>query len=170
MSNVQILLLPMKIAFYFRNVPGGIKTHVDMLVKHIQSFGHETKIIDQNTLGSHMLGDFYGFENGVKRIKEEISDCDILHIHHGATFSEFVIPFYSIKTPITNTFHIPIGDSLQGILTSSVIRLLARLYSKRSKAYISVSHNVASKLERYNKTVTIPNGVDIDLFHPTNHG
>lgn len=156
----------MKVAFYFRNVPGGIKTHVDMLVKHIQLFGHEAKIIDQNTLRSHMLGDFYGFENGALRIKEATLDCDILHIHHGATLSEFLLPSYNFTTPIINTFHIPIGGSIRGLLSSKVIALLAQRYSKRSKAYISVSSNVASEIKRYNRTFTIPNGVDIGLFHP----
>ena len=99
----------MKVAFYFRNVPGGIKTHVDMLVKHIQLLGHEAKIIDQNTLRSHMMGDFYGFENGALQIIEETMDCDILHIHHGATFSEFLLPSYNFTTPIINTFHIHRG-------------------------------------------------------------
>lgn len=159
----------MKIAFYFRNVPGGIKTHVDMLDKQIQLLGHETKIIDQSTLKSRMMGDFYGFENGASKIKEETSDCDILHIHHGATFSEFLLPSYSFTKEISiiNTFHIPIGGGFQGVLSSSVIRLIAWRYSRISKAYISVSSNVASKIKRYNKTLTIPNGVDVGLFHPT---
>lgn len=158
----------MKIALYFRNVSGGIKTHVDMLEKQFKSLGHKTKIIDQNTLGSHMLGDFYGFENGAIKIKKEILDCDILHIHHGATFSEFLIPSYSFSTKISiiNTFHIPIGGGIQGILSSAVIRLLARRYSKNSRAFISVSSNVASRIKKYNKTMTIPNGVDIDQFYP----
>jgi len=157
----------MKIAYYFRNVPGGIKTHVDMLAKHVGLLGHQAKIIDQNTLGSRMLGDFYGFENGVKQIKEETKDCDILHIHHGATFSEFLIPTYvSFTTPIINTFHIPIGDGANGLISRLVITILARRYKKRSETYISVSSDVASKIKRYKETVTIANGVDIDTYHP----
>ena len=160
----------MKIAFYFRNVSGGIKTHVDMLEKNIKALDHETKVIDQNTLGSRMFGDFYGFENGVEKIKEETLDCDILHIHHGATFTEFLLPSSSFTKDVSiiNTFHIPIGGGFQGLLSSTVIKIIARRYSKRSKAFISVSSNVSAKIKKYNKTLTIPNGVDIDKFYPTN--
>lgn len=157
----------MKIAYYFRNVPGGIKTHVDMLAKHVDMLGHQAKIIDQNILESRMLGDFYGFENGVSRIIEETKDCDILHIHHGATLSEFLIPSYKeFTTPIINTFHIPIGGGINGLVSRFIISTLARRYKKRSERYISVSSDVASRIKRFNQTVTIANGVDIDVYYP----
>jgi glycosyltransferase involved in cell wall biosynthesis len=49
-----------------------------------------------------------------------------------------------------------------------VIAALARLYTKRSKKFISVSAEVAKILRRYseNETAVIPNGVDVDRFHP----
>ncbi len=156
----------MKIAFYFRNVTGGIKTHVDNLIKQMNILGHETKIIDQNTLGSRMIGDFYGIENGIRRIKGEVEDCDILHIHHTATSSEFLLPLSDVDTPIVNTFHIPTGDSALGAGADVILMLLARLYARRSRAYISVSRRIALKLKRYNRTFVVPNGVDIDRFRP----
>ena len=167
----------MKIAFYFRDVRGGIRTHVKALSHELEKFGHEVKKIDQFSLGSHMVGNYhggisYGFDFSIGKIKKEIEDCDILHIHHAATFSEFFLPFSSICSEInvTNTFHIPIGNSLSGELAKMPIVTLAFLYSGHSKKFISVSAEVAKIIRRYTnsetETVVIPNGVDVNRFHP----
>jgi len=160
----------MKIAFYFRNVSGGIKAHVDSLSKEFEKRGNGVKKIDQFSLGSYMLGDFYGLDFSMCRIREEVKGCDVLHVHHAATFSEFLISLSEIcdEIPVVNTFHIPIGSSFECALTKMVIVALARLYTNRSKKFISVSAQVAKILRRHseNETVVIPNGVDIDRFHP----
>ena len=175
----------MKIAFYHRNVCGGIKTHVDALSYEFERLGHEVKNIDQYSLGSYMLGNpsggiSYGFDFGfsLKKIKREVEDCDILHIHHAATSSEFFLPFSSIcsELNIVNTFHIAAGDGLSGELAKALIGALASLYAGRSKKFISVSEEIAADIRRYTQgygdngngteTVVIPNGVDINRFYP----
>ncbi|MCW3133420.1 MAG: glycosyltransferase family 4 protein [Methanophagales archaeon] len=175
----------MKIAFYHRSVSGGIKTHVEALTQEFEKSGHEVKKIDQFSLGSYMLGNSYGgisygFDLALKRIKEEVEDCDVLHIHHAATFSEFFLPFSSIcsEHSLVNTFHIPAGDCLGGEFAKLLIATLASLYAGRSKKFISVSAEIAADIRRYSsgydwdgngngtETVVIPNGVDITRFYP----
>ncbi len=177
----------MKIAFYHRNVSGGIKTHVEALTQEFEKSGHEVKKIDQFSLGSHMLGNSsggisYGFDLALRKIKKEVEDCDVLHIHHAATFSEFFLPFSSICAEhcLVNTFHIPAGDCLGGEFAKVLIATLASLYAGRSKKFISVSAEIAADIRRYScgygydeddngsgtETVVIPNGVDITHFYP----
>ncbi|MHC1636274.1 MAG: glycosyltransferase family 4 protein, partial [Candidatus Methanospirareceae archaeon] len=116
----------------------------------------------------------YGFDLSMRRLKEKLKDIDVLHIHHAATSSEFVIPFSEIseEIPIVNTFHIPISDPLRSIPVKMLIITLARLYSNHSRKFISVSEEVAKILRRYsdNETVVIPNGVDINKFRPREDG
>ncbi len=178
-------LKEMKIAFYHRSVSGGIKTHVEALTREFEKSGHEVKKIDQFSLGSYMLGNSsggisYGFDLALRKIKKEVEDCDVLHIHHAATFSEFFLPFSSIcaEHSLVNTFHIPAGDCLGGEFAKVLIATLASLYAGRSKKFISVSAEIAADIRRYScgydeddngnrtETVVIPNGVDITRFYP----
>lgn len=175
----------MKIAFYYKSANNGIKTHVEALSYEFEKLGHEVKRIDQLLLGSYMLGNLrgglsYGFDFALKKIKREVEDCDILHIHHAATFSEFFLPFSSIcsELAIINTFHIPAASSLEGELRKIHIAALTSLYSGRSKRFISVSAEIAEYIRRHcygsvtsendggTEIVVIPNGVDINRFHP----
>jgi len=175
----------MKIAFYYKSANNGIKTHVDALLYEFEKLGHEVKKIDQFSLGSYMLGDpsggiSYGFDFSLRKIKKEVEDYDVLHIHHAATFSEFFLPFSSIcsELNLVNTFHIPAGPSLEGELRKIHIATLISLYAGRSKKFISVSAEIAEYIRRYcnghedgdnnngTETVVIPNGVDINRFHP----
>ncbi len=173
----------MKIAFYHRSVNGGIRTHVDALSREFENLGHEVKSIDQFSLGSFMLGNSsggisYGFDLSLRKIKREIEGFDILHIHHAATSSEFLLPLSSIcsKTNVVNTFHIPVGSSIGGELAKALIVTLVSLYSGRSKKFISVSEEIADDIRRCSsgygdngngtETVVIPNGVDINRFYP----
>ena len=176
----------MKIAFYYKCANNGIKTHVDALSYEFERLGHEVKKIDQFSLGSYMLGNSsggisYGFDFSLRKIKKEVEDCDVLHIHHAATFSEFFLPFSSIcsELNIVNTFHIPAGSSLEGELRKIHIATLISLYAGRSKKFISVSAEIAEHIRRYcygygngegdsnngTEIVVIPNGVDINRFH-----
>ncbi len=166
----------MKIAFYYRSVNGGIRTHVEALTRVFMQMGVEVKLINQYALGSFMLGNpsggiSYGFDFSLGKIKKEVEDCDILHIHHAATFSEFLLPFSSICSDcnIINTFHIPAGNNFEGEFAKALIATLASLYEGRSKKFISVSSEIAADIQRYcieTETVVIPNGVDINHFHP----
>ncbi len=178
----------MKIAFYYKCANNGINSHVDALSYEIERLGHEVKKIDQFSLGSHMLGNSsggisYGFDFSLRKIKKEVEDCDVLHIHHAATFSEFFLPFSSIcsELNVINTFHIPAGTSLEGELRKIHIATLISLYAGRSKKFISVSAGIAEYIRRYcygysngngdgdnnngTEIVVIPNGVDINRFH-----
>jgi glycosyltransferase involved in cell wall biosynthesis len=175
----------MRIAFYHRTVSGGIKTHVEALTREFEKLGHEVKRIDQFSLGSRMLGNStggisYGFDFALRKIKREIADCDILHIHHAATFSEYFLPFSSICSDVNvvNTFHIQAGNSLSGEVARAIISMLVTLYFGHSKKFISVSAEIADYIRQncfvYNfngtsngtELVVIPNGVDIDRFYP----
>jgi len=177
----------MKIAFYHRNVSGGIRTHVESLSHEFEKLGHEVKRIDQFSLGSHMLGNSaggisYGFDFALKKIKKEVADYDILHIHHAATFSEFFLPFSSIcsEVNIVNTFHIQAGDGLSGEVAKTLISMLATIYAGRSKKFISVSAEIAEYIRQHcylcniagngngtgTELVVIPNGVDVHRFYP----
>jgi len=175
----------MKIAFYYKCANNGIKTHVDALSQEYEKLGHEVKKIDQFSLGSYMLGNSagglsYGFDFSLRKIKKEVEDCDVLHIHHAATFSEFFLPFSSICSELNliNTFHIPAGKSLEGELRKMHIATLISLYAGRSKNFISVSAEIAEYIRQYcygydngnnnngTEIVIIPNGVDINRFHP----
>ncbi|MCK4475150.1 MAG: glycosyltransferase family 4 protein [Methanophagales archaeon] len=175
----------MKIAFYYKSANNGIKTHVNALSREFVNLGHEVKKIDQFSLGSYMLGNTsggisYGFDFSLRKIKKEVEDCDVLHIHHAATFSEFFLPLSSIcsELNIVNTFHIPAGPSLEGELRKIHIATLTSLYAGRSKKFISVSAEIAEYIRRYcygyndgdnnngTEIVIIPNGVDINRFHP----
>lgn len=173
----------MKIAFYYKSATNGIKTHVEALSYEFEQLGHEVKRIDQALLGSYMLGNSrgglsYGFDFALKKIRKEVEDCDILHIHHAATFSEFFLPFSSICSELTiiNTFHIPAASSLEGELRKIHIAALTSLYSGRSKKFISVSAEIAEYIRRHcsvlsengngTEIVVIPNGVDITRFYP----
>jgi glycosyltransferase involved in cell wall biosynthesis len=175
----------MKIAFYHRNVSGGIKTHVEALSHEFEKRGHEVKKIDQFSLGSYMLGNSaggisYGFDFALRKIKKEVLDCDVLHIHHAATFSEYFLPFSSIcsEVNIVNTFHIQAGDGLSGEAAKTLISMLVTLYTGRSKKFISVSAEIADYIRQHcygylngnsgngTELVVIPNGVDINRFHP----
>ena len=175
----------MKIAFYHRTVSGGIKTHVEALTREFEKQGHEVKRIDQFLLGSRMLGNStggisYGFDFALRKIKREVADCDILHIHHAATFSEFFLPFSSICSDVNvvNTFHIQAGNSFSGEVARAIISMLVTLYFGHSKKFISVSAEIADYIRQncfvYNfsstgtgtELVVIPNGVDIHRFYP----
>ncbi|MGC9444686.1 MAG: glycosyltransferase family 4 protein [Candidatus Methanospirareceae archaeon] len=175
----------MKIAFYHRTVSGGIKTHVEALTREFEKQGHEVKRIDQFSLGSRMLGNStggisYGFDFALRKIKREVADCDILHIHHAATFSEYFLPFSSICSDVNvvNTFHIQAGNSLSGEVARAIISMLVTLYFGHSKKFISVSAEIADYIRQncfvYNfsgtgngtELVVIPNGVDIHRFYP----
>jgi glycosyltransferase involved in cell wall biosynthesis len=175
----------MKIAFYHRNVSGGIKTHVQSLAQQFEKLGHEIKRIDQFSLGSHMLGNSaggisYGFDFALRKIKKEVEDCDILHIHHAATFSEFFLPFSSIcsEVNIVNTFHIQAGEGLSGEVARTLISMLVMLYTGRSKKFISVSAEIAEYIRQHcfgyanggtgngTELIVIPNGVDTARFYP----
>ncbi len=175
----------MKIAFYHRTVSGGIKTHVEALTREFEKRGHEVKRIDQFSLGSRMLGNStggisYGFDFALRKIKREVADCDILHIHHAATFSEYFLPFSSICSDVNvvNTFHIQAGNSLSGELAKTIISMLVTLYFGHSRKFISVSAEIADYIRQncfvYNfsstgsgtELVVIPNGVDIHRFYP----
>ena len=166
----------MKVAFYYRSVNGGIRTHVEALSRELMQMGVEVKLINQYALGSFMLGNTsggisYGFDLSLGKIKKEVEDCDILHIHHAATFSEFLLPFSSIcsECNIINTFHIPTGNNFGGEFAKALIAALASLYEGRSKKFISVSSEIATDILRYclePETVVIPNGVDINHFRP----
>ncbi len=175
----------MKIAFYHRTVSGGIKTHVEALSHEFEKLGHEVKRIDQFSLGSHMLGNSaggisYGFDFALRKIKKEVEDCDVLHIHHAATFSEYFLPFSSIcsEVNIVNTFHIQAGDGLGGEVAKTLISMLVTLYTGRSKRFISVSAEIAGYIRQHcygygygdngngTELVVIPNGVDINRFYP----
>ena len=175
----------MKIAFYHRKVSGGIKTHVEALSYEFEKLGHEVKGIDQFSLGSYMLGNSaggisYGFDFALRKIKKEVVDCDILHIHHAATFSEYFLPFSSIcsEVNIVNTFHIQAGDGLSGEAAKTLIAMLVTLYTGRSKKFISVSAEIADYIRQQcfgyinvesgagTELVVIPNGVDIHRFYP----
>ena len=140
----------MKIAFYHRTVSGGIKTHVEALSREFEKLGHDVKKIDQFSLGSYMLGNSaggisYGFDFALRKIKKEVADCDILHIHHAATFSEYFLPFSSIcsEVNVVNTFHIQAGDGFSGEVAKSLISMLVTLYTGHSKKFISVSAEIA---------------------------
>ena len=175
----------MKIAFYHRTVSGGIKTHVEALSHEFEKLGHEVKRIDQFSLGSHMLGNSaggisYGFDFALGKIKREVADCDVLHIHHSATFSEYFLPFSSIcsEVNIVNTFHIQAGDGLGGEFAKTLISMLVMLYTGRSKKFISVSAEIADYIRQHcygyandgsgngTELVVIPNGVDVHRFRP----
>jgi glycosyltransferase involved in cell wall biosynthesis len=175
----------MKIAFYHRNVSGGIKTHVQSLAQEFEKRGHEIKRIDQFSLGSHMLGNSaggisYGFDFALRKIKKEVEDCDVLHIHHAATFSEFFLPFSSIcsEVNIVNTFHIQAGEGLSGEVARTLIGMLVMLYTGRSKKFISVSAEIAEYIRQHcfgyanggngngTELLVIPNGVDTAQFFP----
>jgi glycosyltransferase involved in cell wall biosynthesis len=175
----------MRIAFYHRTVSGGIKTHVEALTREFEKQGHEVKRIDQFSLGSRMLGNStggisYGFDFALRKIKREVADCDILHIHHAATFSEYFLPFSSICSDVNvvNTFHIQAGNSLSGEVARVIISMLVTLYFGHSKKFISVSAEIADYIRQncfvYNfsgtgngtELVVIPNGVDIHRFYP----
>jgi glycosyltransferase involved in cell wall biosynthesis len=175
----------MKIAFYHRTVSGGIKTHVEALSHEFEKLGHEVKRIDQFSLGSHMLGNSeggisYGFDFALRKIKKEVEDCDVLHIHHAATFSEYFLPFSSIcsEVNIVNTFHIQAGDGLSGEVAKTLISMLVTLYAGRSKKFISVSEEIAEHIRQHcygygdggngngTELVVIPNGVDVNRFYP----
>lgn len=175
----------MKIAFYHRTVSGGIKTHVEALSREFEKLGHNVKNIDQFSLGSYMLGNSaggisYGFDFALRKIKKEVADCDILHIHHAATFSEYFLPFSSIcsEVNVVNTFHIQAGDGFSGEVAKSLISMLVTLYTGHSKKFISVSAEIAEYIRQHcyiystagdgygTELVVIPNGVDIHLFHP----
>jgi glycosyltransferase involved in cell wall biosynthesis len=175
----------MKIAFYHRTVSGGIKTHVEALAHEFEKRGHDVKRIDQFSLGSHMLGNSaggisYGFDFALKKIKKEVADCDVLHIHHSATFSEYFLPFSTIcaEVNVVNTFHIQAGDGLGGEFAKTLITMLAMLYTGRSKKFISVSAEIAEYIRQHcygygsgensygTDLVVIPNGVDTTRFYP----
>lgn len=175
----------MKIAFYYKCANNGIKTHVDALSHEFEKLGHEVKKIDQFSLGSYMLGNSsggvsYGFDFSLRKIKKGVEDCDVLHIHHAATFSEFFLPFSSICSELNliNTFHIPAGNTLEGELRKMHIATLISLYAGRSKRFISVSAEIAAYIRQCchgydegnnnngTEIVIIPNGVDINRFHP----
>jgi glycosyltransferase involved in cell wall biosynthesis len=175
----------MKIAFYQRIVSGGIKTHVEALTHEFEKLGHEVKRIDQFSLGSRMLGNSaggisYGFDFALKKIKKEVADCDVLHIHHAATFSEYFLPFSTIcaEVNIVNTFHIQAGDGLSGEFAKTLISMLVMLYTGRSKKFISVSAEIADYIRQHcygyanggsgngTELVVIPNGVDTNRFYP----
>ena len=175
----------MKIAIYHRTVSGGIKTHVEALAHEFEKLGHDVKRIDQFSLGSYMLGNSaggisYGFDFALRKIKKEVADCDVLHIHHAATFSEYFLPFSTIcaEVNVVNTFHIQAGDGLGGEFAKTLITMLAMLYTGRSRKFISVSAEIAEYIRQHcygygsgensygTELVVIPNGVDTSRFYP----
>jgi glycosyltransferase involved in cell wall biosynthesis len=168
----------MKIVLYAKTDKGGMRTHVNYLEKEL-SRKYEVDVLSQDDLPTiRIYGGFYYVDlpKSIGIVKNKLNSCDLFHIHHTATSSELIIPFMKSKTPIINTFHIAVG-SMNQIRNPLVkmfnwaniryIKLLSRLYSKRTSRIICVGQAIKKIARKYTtKTTVINNGVDTRTFKP----
>lgn len=165
----------MNIAIYGRVDKGGLKTHILSLI-HELSKRHNVTLISQQTLGSTSFYGglyFFDFKKTKNIFQNYLKKSDILHIHHPATSSEFNLANFNCNIPIVNTFHFSLGKkfnnwkaSLLSKLNTRIINQLGKKYSHRSSAYIAVGSELCNILQKYNKTIVIHNGVNVEKFRP----
>lgn len=163
----------LKVTYLAKMCPGGVKTHVNSLAESLTK-KHEVKIIASEDMSSFRISYFYYFDNPLmlKRIKEEIRNCDIFHIHHPCSSSELFLPWLYKKihgdAKIVNTFHTQVSNGVFRIMGKNYIKFLSKIYSDVSKIYLCVSDYQKKIIEETtngkNKATVINNGVDIKKF------
>jgi glycosyltransferase involved in cell wall biosynthesis len=110
--------------------------------------------------------------------KIRLNKYDILHAHH--TYCVFIINFAKLmigsKTPIVLTFHEgevhfnnsvnnKNADFIKRLMLSNVIKKLAL---KMSNVVITVQQELIDKLKFNGNSITLPCGVDTNIFKPMN--
>jgi glycosyltransferase involved in cell wall biosynthesis len=106
----------------------------------------------------------------------ELDRFDVMHLHYPFIFGAEMIRLRSLLTgvPYVLTHHNDlIGDGSRGLLFDLYARVTAPvvLGGARKLAAVSLDHAANCKLSgifrrRWADVVEIPNGVDVDLFHP----
>ncbi|MCK4429634.1 MAG: glycosyltransferase family 4 protein, partial [Candidatus Aenigmarchaeota archaeon] len=153
----------MKITYYVR-LAGGVKTHVNSLLKYFNA-----KVLAPKIIYDYCNG-FYVVDKGFDLIKKEMENCDIFHIHHPVATSEFLIPFIfkrmKKKPKIINTIHLAVGNSAYSFIQDTYVKLIAQFYKDVSSKIIVVGETQEKLIKDIagDKVVVIPNGVDTKKY------
>ncbi len=153
----------MKLTYYARP-QGGITTHLDYLLTYFKA-----KLVTPK-ISLNIYNGAYGIDKETRLIQREMKNCDIFHIHHGVTSSEFLIPFIykkiKKKPVIINTFHVQVGDNIYSIFSKNYMKFIAGIYKKTSNKFIVVGKRQEEIIKDIvgDNLIVIPNGVDMDKF------
>lgn len=164
----------MKIVLLGRTDKGGMKTHIWGLKEEL-SKKHEVRILCQDDFRNINIynGMYYINLLGIKKIKEALGWCDIMHVHLPSFSFEFILPLLKSNKPIVATFHFSLGDSsliydkkakLLNFLNKGVIRLTGKAYSKRSSRFIAVGSMQKDILAGIKDAIVINNGISAAKF------
>lgn len=167
---------------------GGVTEHVHALALELRRRGHEVTILTSRfrkgeggeavgvrRIGYNMLVPFnrafvdftvgWGLKGQLKRAIRDL-DLDVVHVHCPTAPT---LPLFAIDVcdrPLVGTFHSTGGrTAMQDLFKPYLSRLVARLDGR-----IAVSETAKATAELYypGRYEVIPNGVDVDRFHPLN--
>jgi len=165
---------------------GGVTEHVHALAHELRRRGHDVAIITSFfrrgekgfTDGVLRIGwnilvpfnrAFVDFAIGLslkRRLKRAIRDLDldVVHVHNPAAPT---LPLFAVQVsdrPTVGTFHSTGGrTALQDLFRPMLTRALARLDGRIA---VSTTAKAAAELYHPGPYDVIPNGVDVDRFHP----
>src|SRR5262249_21525523 len=165
---------------------GGVTEHVHALAHELKRRGHEVTIIT-----SFFRRGEKGFTDGVLRIGWNILvpfnrafvdfaiglslkrrlrrasralDWDVVHVHNPAAPS---LPLFAVQVsdrPTVGTFHSTGGrTALQDLFRPMLVRAMARLDGRIA---VSTTAKTAAEIYHPGPYHVIPNGVDVERFHP----
>lgn len=164
----------MKIALFGRTDKGGMKTHVLNLKKEL-SKKHDVRLLSQDDFTNINLfdGRYYFDIFGLKKIKEMLEWCDIMHVHVPSSTFEFLINFINKNKPIVSTFHFSVGDTdiifdqqvkFMNVIGKKLVYLFGKVYSKKDGKVIVVGGMLKDIVKNSGEVVVITNGINIDEF------
>jgi phosphatidylinositol alpha-mannosyltransferase len=169
--------------YYYPHL-GGICEHGHFIAREARRLGHHVDIITSNMTGAtpepHVIRIGRSqtvYANGSqgrvtvgfslrRKMRRALAggDYDVVHIHSPLSPSLPLLAIDEACCPVVGTFHTYFERSrLYGLTKGILQRKLESLSAK-----IAVSHSTTVALNRYfeaNWTI-IPNGIDLDLFHP----
>jgi phosphatidylinositol alpha-mannosyltransferase len=166
---------------------GGVTEHVHHLAAELQDRGHAVTVITGQPGGADGVHASYGVERvgrnllvpfnrafvdltvgfGLRRRVRRLlaaGDFDVLHLHNPLAPTLPLLALEEASCPRIGTFHGTLGrsliqDAFQRPLAARAARLDARIAVSRSA-------EAASRLYFPGRYEVIPNGVDVDRFHP----
>ena len=165
---------------------GGVTEHVHALARELRRRGHEVTVITSFfrrgekgfrdgvlRIGWNILVPFnrafVGFAIGLslkRRLRRAFRDLelDVVHVHNPAAPT---LPLFAVQVsdrPTVGTFHSTGGrTALQDLFHPLLVRAMSRLDARIA---VSTTAKAAAELYHPGEYEIIPNGVDVERFHP----
>ncbi len=110
----------------------------------------------------------------LKIMKEEVNKTDIVHVHDLSYLSSFIgaLAARLNKRPLILMQHvkkIETKNKIVNIIQSIIFSTSGRYIVKASNKIVVCNEETSKWMNKKDKTVFLPNGVDTNLFYPTNN-